>query len=251
MNELNGLRVWVTRPAHQAETLCTAIEQEGGEALRHPLLTIEAPTDADTARQDLASAEQADNLILTSTNAVAAAWRLRPSFSPQGRLTAIGTATASALEQAAGRAVARPEQGDTSEDVLAMPALVESAGRHVGVITGENGRGHIQATLRQRHATVHNIPVYRRQTATLAHEQLAQRLNESDAIVITSGEALSHLVASAPASLRSRLYTRKLVVPSARVLKQAQDFGFTSTLSRPERMETTALIDALKGLMPT
>lgn len=248
MSRLGGLRVWVTRPAHQADSLCAAIENAGGHALRQPLLAIEDPADPESARAGLAEAEAADDLIFTSTNAVVSAWRLRPGFTPRGRLSAVGRATAAALETAAERPVAVPESGHTSEDVLAMTVFAAPVGRRVSVVTGEGGRGRIQTVLAKRGATVDEVAVYGRRAVPLARGRLQALLDESDAIVITSGEALSHLAAITPDALMPTLRARQLVVPSSRVLKLAEDLEFTNAPLRPERMEEAALVDALARL---
>lgn len=249
MSRLRGLRVWVTRPAHQADSLCEAIDKAGGHAFRQPLLAVAGPGDPQAARAGLGAAENADHLIFTSTNAVAGAWRLHPTFAPCARLAAIGQASATALQTVAGRPVARPEHGDTSEDLLAMPDFAEPRGRRVGVVTGENGRGHIQSVLAQRGAVVDEIAVYRRVRVPLARDRLGILLDESDVIVITSGEALTHLAAVTPADWQSALRQRQLVVPGVRVLKQARNIGFKLTPVCPERMQVAALVDALAQLV--
>lgn len=248
MSRLRGLRVWVTRPAHQADSLCTAIEQAGGHAFRQPLLAIEAPSDPVAARSGLAAAEDADDAIFTSTNAVAGAWRLQPDFAPPRRLAAIGRATAVALETASRRAVTKPEQGYTSEDLLALPDFAEPAGRRVAVITGENGRGHIQSELAERDAVVDEVAVYRRSRVPLERPRLRALLEESDAIIITSGEALSHLAAITPNELLPTLHAQQLVVPSARVLKLAASLGFKLAPLQPDRLEEPDLVDKLARL---
>ncbi|PWG73802.1 hypothetical protein DF186_21170, partial [Enterococcus hirae] len=70
-------------------------------------------------------------------------------------------------------------------------------------------------------------------------------LQESDAIVLTSGESLAHLADITPAALRPCLLGRSLVVPSARVLKQAHDLGFERPAPRVARMRADAVVDAL------
>lgn len=248
MSRLRGMRVWVTRPAHQADGLCAAIEQAGGHAFRQPLLAIEGPSDPDAACRGLAAAEQADALVFTSTNAVAGAWRLNPDFAPRGGLSAIGGATAAALENAAKRPVTKPEHGDTSEDLLALPCFTQPAGRHVAVVTGENGRGRIQSVLAEQGGVVTEAAVYRRCRVPLARDRLQVLLAESDAIVITSGEALSHLAAICPNGLLPTLQSQQLVVPSARVLKLAASLDFKVPPVRPDRMEESALVATLAEL---
>lgn len=217
MSRLDGLRVWVTRPAHQADALCAAIEAAGGHALRQPLLTIEDPADREAARRRLRAAETADDLIFTSRNAVTWAWRLVPGFAPAGRLAAVGRATATALAEAAGREVATPEDDFSSEGLLAMPDFAHPDGRSITVVTGEGGRDAIPRALAERGAAVAEAAVYRRRPARIGRARLEALLAEADAIVITSGEALSHLVAITPEALQPALRARQLVVPSSRV----------------------------------
>ena len=100
---LSGCRVWLTRPAHQAEGWAAALEAAGATVLREPLLTIEPPADIEAARAGLIAAEAADRILATSTNAVDAAWRLKPDFAPQGTLYGVGAASADAQAARAGR----------------------------------------------------------------------------------------------------------------------------------------------------
>lgn len=245
MNRLSGLRVWVTRPVAQAEALCDAIEAAGGHALRQPLLAIEAPTDPAGSDRGLNSAAGADDLIFTSANAVAGAWRLRPDFRPTGQLAAVGAATAAALRAATGRKVLAPTVDTTSEGLLALSRFDNPAGRRVMIIGGEGGRTTLADTLEQRGAEVGKVAVYRRQPVTPSRPRLQALVAEADVLVITSGEALTHLAAITPAALWPDLRTRQLVVPSERVLKRAQDLGFNTMPLRPPRMDDAAILETL------
>ena len=67
---LNGLRVLVTRPEHQAESLCRLIEQHGGVAIRCPTLVIAEPRDWTPALAILDRLADYNLAIFTSANAV-------------------------------------------------------------------------------------------------------------------------------------------------------------------------------------
>lgn len=244
MTSLNGLRVWVTRPAHQAGGLAAAIEAAGGEALSEPLLTIEPPADRDAARRELAAAGEADIVVFTSANAVAGAWALQPDWTPRGRLAAIGAATAEALRERAGAAVLTPDDY-TSEGLLALADLRDVAGRRLAIVGGEGGRRYLDEVLAERGARMVRAAVYRRGRVAIPPPRLRTLLQSADAIVITSGEALEHLTSITPAELRPRLHGRQLVVPSARVLQQALDLGFTQPPPRVAAMCAEAVIAAL------
>lgn len=245
MTRLAGLRVWVTRPAHQAEGLAAAIEAAGGHALRQPLLAIEPPSDPGAARRDLAAAAAADIAIFTSANAVAGAWDLAPAWAPQGCLAAVGGGTAAALRERTGAAVLTPPADYSSEGLLELDLLADVAGRSVAIVGGEGGRRRLDAALRERGARLIRVATYRRSRVPVARPRLQALLDEADAIVVTSGDSLSHLHAITPAVLRPRLHNRQLVVPSARVLKQARDLGFAQPPPRSAPMRDEAVVAAL------
>src|SRR5699024_11668043 len=165
---LAGLRVWLTRPAHQAGAWAAAFEAAGVQVEREPLLTIAPPRDEDAAVQARRRAERADIVIATSPNAVHGAQRLWPAFAPAGTLCAVGAATARALQQATGRRVYSPARGDTSEDLLQMEALHSVAERRIVLLSGEGGRNKLMRTLTARGAIVGKVALYRRLPAEIA-----------------------------------------------------------------------------------
>lgn len=244
MTRLAGLRVWITRPAHQSGGLAAAVEAAGGRVLRQPLLAIEPPRAAAAARRDLAAAENADVVVFTSANAVAGAWELSPEWSPRGRLTAVGGGTAADLHARTHAPVLTPADY-SSEGLLALDELADVDRRHVAIVGGEGGRRRLDAALRERGARVTRAAVYRRVPVSIPAPRLRALLEGADAIVITSGEALAHLAAITPAALRPRLHGRQLVVPSARVLKQAHDLGFARPPPRLAAMRAEAVVAAL------
>lgn len=244
MTALNGLRVWVTRPAHQAGGLAAAIEAAGGTALNEPLLTIEPPSDRDAARRELAEAGEADVVVFTSANAVEGAWALQGDWAPRGRLAAIGAATAEALRERTGADVLTP-QDYTSEGLLALAELRNVAGQRVAIVSGEGGRRHLDKVLAERGARIVRAAVYRRARAPIPPSRLRTLLETADAIVVTSGEALDHLASITPDESRPLLRGRQLVVPSARVLQQALDLGFTQPPPRLAAMRAEAVVAAL------
>jgi uroporphyrinogen-III synthase len=230
---LAGLRILLTRPAHQAEGLCQRIVAAGGTAVRLPTLEIAPVADAQAAREALEVGASADWLIFTSTNAVAHALALRPELlvGTPARIAAIGASTARALE-AAGRAPDRVPDGDyRSESLLHDPELAALDGKRVVIVRGVGGRALLGDTLRQRGAQVSYAEAYRRQCPALSHEAVAERLSHPrvpDALVFTSPEALANLFRLVPESpLRQALRAAQVVVVSEGMVKQAEkmDFG--------------------------
>lgn len=243
---LRGCRVWLTRPSHQTREWAATLEAAGATAVCQPLLEIEPPADVDAARRGLARAESADLVLATSRNAVREAWRLRPDFTPGGTLYGVGASSAAALESASGRVVERPVGGFTSEQLLALDSLADLAGRRAALLSGEGGRTAIADTLRERGARVDKIALYRRWPVTIAPARLAELLARVDAVVVTSGEALAHLLALAAGDNRAALAATRLVAPSTRVVQQADHgLGWTRAPVVVDRMSGDGVVAAL------
>jgi uroporphyrinogen-III synthase len=243
--KLQGLRVWVTRPAHQAETLCQLIEAEGGKAVHLPLLSIQPPQDPAAARALLARAADFDWVVFTSINAVQKGITLAPNgVRWPSRRVCIGAGTARALEEAGlGKGLA-PDSGASSEDVLALPPLQNLRGQRVLIVKGEGGRDLLPRVLGSRGALVEQAEVYRRVPAEIKPRQLEALVSDIDAIVVTSGEALEHLASLA--SQRSALFAAQLVVPSQRVVQMAKDLGFICAPLIPAHISDHDILEALQ-----
>lgn len=245
---LAGTHVLVTRPAHQAQPLCSRVEAAGGVALRMPLLEIHPPQNPEAARRELAGAGACDWAIFTSANAVAQALKLAPPRSGRpARMAAVGHATARMLSEACPDAdILVPAGGYSSEHLLDEPAFRAISGARVLLVKGEGGRRQLEETLMARGAEVRVAEVYRRRPAAISAERLDEILARADVAVITSAGALEHLVALAGRSETSaRLRDLQLVVPSARVLKMALDWGFRHAPWVPARVSDADIVATL------
>lgn len=243
--KLQGLRVWVTRPEHQAETLCKLIEADGGKTVQLPLFSIKPPQDPVTARQVLARVAEFDWVIFTSINAVQGSVSQAPKKAgwPAQRVC-IGAGTSRALESAGLGKGLTPEGGSSSEDILAMPPLQNLRGQKVLIVKGEGGRDVLPRVLGSRGALVEQVEVYRRVPAEIKPRELEKLVADVDAIVVTSGESLEHLANLA--SQRSAVFATQLVVPSRRVVQLAQDLGFICTPLIPAHISDQDILETLR-----
>lgn len=239
---LAGRRILVTRPAHQADLLCRLIEAEGGKALRLPLLSIVPAPHAGGARRLLEASRGADAWIFTSANAVQHARLLCPEGWP-AQLAAVGAATAAALE-AGGHPVLTPAANYSSEGLLELPQFRDVRGQRLLIVTGERGLGVLAPALRGRGATVEVAEVYRRVPLPYDGARIAEAVRACHAVVITSGEALEHLLRLTPEPQRARLLGLKLVVPGARMVEKAAELGFRTPLA-PEKMTDPGIVQTL------
>lgn len=238
---LAGTRVLVTRPAHQADNLCRLIEAEGGVAVRLPLLTVEPSAHAAEAQRRLMAGH--DLWIFTSANAVRHALPLAGGQFP-ARFAAVGPATAAALAAAGGAAAATPLAGASSEALLELPELVDVAGRRVLIVTGADGLQILERGLTARGAQVERAEVYRRVALPYPPEAVVSALRRSDVVIVTSGQALAHLVRLTPEESRKLLLRKPLVVPSSRMVEKARDLGFVQAPRVAEPVSDAALCAA-------
>lgn len=227
---LAGLKVLVTRPAHQAEPLCRLIEQAGGTAILLPTLTIRYLAEPANLAQMLPYLEQVDFVIFLSANAVLAVaqtfksdWlNLMPKHT---QFIAIGEGTRKALLANDLPIDLMPATQASSEGILALPALQRLPNKTIILFKGAGGRGIIAPTLVQRGAHVIDAVVYRREgPKDDIREQLITWQHQGvDAIISTSGESLANLF---KITLDKKwLCNTYFVVISQRIAEQAQQLG--------------------------
>ena len=188
-----------------------------------PVLSIVPRTAADVTA-DLAGLPRPDVVIFVSRNAVQHGFaHVRDTGA---MLAAVGPATADAIRAAGARVDVVPADGADSESLLAEPALADVSGKDILVIRGETGRELLAKALRARGATVHYLPVYRREPAVLPVAEVdavaaALGRGEIDFIVVLSVETMQNLLTQLPASGVDLLRQSTLVAPGERVIQGA------------------------------
>lgn len=242
--DLQGRCVIVTRPTHQAEPLCDALQAAGAEAIRLPTIEIQPlPGEA------LTDTSAYDWLIFTSPNAVyhglAGLGKIR------SRVAAVGAATSRALNQAGIEDVLLPTQDYSSEGLLATPDLQAVSNARILLIKGQGGRPLLGKALLERGALVQERVVYKRRPATIDADRVAATVQRADSVIATSQEILQQLVSLCPPQARAELYGLQLVVPSERVVKRARDLGFEHVMCVSSPLTESALVQALQRMQPT
>lgn len=195
------------------------------------------------ARHSLPSVLRCPYIIATSPAAVRfAGSQLALSRARECRWFAVGAGTATALRRAGIDGVMTPPTRADSEGLLALPALQEIAGQHIGLITAPGGRGLLGPELARRGALVEVAEVYRRETMAVSAARLRalDRLPDCTALLLTSAEAFSPLWQALGAGARGRLLSRPCVVPGDRLAAHARALGFGCVLravnARPPEM---------------
>ncbi len=254
---LSYIRALVTRPEPQARALVTAITAASGQAWSMPMLAIEALEQTQAMRDCLLMLDQFDKIIVTSRPAAKLGMELIEQYWPQlpihSQWFALGSGTADELKPFCIRAQ-YSAQGTDSEALLQLPAFnmrernkaVRHAKEKVLIIKGIGGRDLLEQRLRLLGDSVQILEVYQRSRPKYPHNALVKKL-ESHAISVilcASGETLANLGHYLPAQHRAHY---RLLVPSARIARQAYDLGFHHVVNT-NGASNTAMLQALETL---
>lgn len=249
-------RILVTRPRHQAGSLCRLIEERGWIAVPFPALEIKGVPLLEAQQVELAHLEQYDWVFFISTNAVNFALLANNGKieKPAGvRFAAIGRSTAKALHEAGLDVDLLPEKDFTSESLLSAAPLQNLQGTSCLIVCGRGGRELLAATLRARGATVDCLEVYCREKPVADPAPVKRLLAEGhlQACIVTSGEALQNLLEMLGNEASRRLRDVPLVVISDRLKGLAAAEGFKIiAVSEPADEVVVETLTELLGSCP-
>ena len=162
MRTLAGLRVVVTRAAHQAEELARPLRERGAKVILLPVIGIAQPADLQPLRQAASHCDEYDWIIFTSANAITAfVHELRcPPGDCKSRVATVGAATREVAEQIGFRVSLTPPS-------YVAESLVEAFCDHklkdqrILVPSAAVTRDVVATVLRKRGAQVDLVEAYR------------------------------------------------------------------------------------------
>jgi uroporphyrinogen-III synthase len=252
MADASGVTVVVTRPAHQAESLCRAIEQAGGTALRFPVIEIAPVADAQYLHQQLTHLCDYHLLIFVSANAVNfldSALSKTEHWPSTPAIAAIGAATKKALLEKSVAVNYLAPQPFNSEALLSLAELQTMRGQRVMIIRGNGGREFLAKTLRERGATVDYLECYQRLKAKTDPRLLYDNWdkNNSMLIVVTSNEGLLNLKAMVDKNYQPKLLSSPLIVVSQRIADKAIEIGFRQRPQVTSSASNEAIFSEIKN----
>lgn len=251
---LAGVRVLVTRPAHQAQPLCQLIERAGGVAIRFPTIEIATPADPAALERLLDRLDRFDIAIFVSPNAVTHALdalRARQQTLPPRMIVAcIGAGSARALAEGGVATVVTPARSD-SEGLLEVAPLREVAGQRIVIFRGEGGRELLADTLRQRGADVEYAECYRRRRPRVDAGAITRDFMQGriDVVTVTSADALRNLHDMLDALAVPRLQKTPLVVASERIGELAHELGHDGPLAIATDASDEAILASTTGIV--
>jgi uroporphyrinogen-III synthase len=226
-NHPSFLPVLVTRPASQAEEICSLLAALGCRVIRQPLLTIAAVAETPTIKSQFMNIDLFDAVIAISRNAAEIGLMTLDQYWPQWPLgidwIAIGPVTADAMIKQ-GLSVKMPAGQFDSEGALQMPELKNVEGKRILIWRGIGGRETLAGTLRERGAEVVYAELYQRLVPQYTEEQWQQALVLKPLLLVSSGQGLEVIAAQQP---RIAERVRGIIAPSLRVAELAESLGFS------------------------
>ncbi len=249
---LAGLRVLVTRPAHQAENLCALLEQAGAVPVRFPTIEIAPPLNPQALEDIINRLDRFDYAVFVSTNAVERAMKLiqarRGALPPKLVAVCVGSASAMMLTRFGAQNILHPSERTDSEGLLALPALQKVGGRRIVIFRGDGGRELIADTLVARGATVEHAECYRRARPASDPTSIATMLRRAqlDMAVATSTEALRNLYDMLDDDARAALRQTPLVVISERLREYGRTLGWRGAIQVGDTASDEAIVRAIQ-----
>lgn len=244
---LRGWCVTVLRPAADQAGAAARIHARGATALALPALRLLPAADSVLARMQLHAALECDALLFTSPASVQFAAQLSPRASlfsqggslagddaddaaqdPRRLVLCVGAGTARALRALGIHAVFPGTDAMHSEGLLALPQVMALRGS-VGMITAPGGRGVLLRELAQRGLQVRVAHVYRRAAGDIAPGQIHTLRTSAAprAVLLTSAEALQHVLDILPTDARDLLLAATAVASSPRLAELATHAGLS------------------------
>ena len=249
-NLLDGFGIAITRPVDQAKTLSQLIGNNGGIPISFPLIDIVPLQDYSLFDRTISALEACDWAIFISSNAVQNGMpRVIAQFSqlpPQLKFAAIGPVTADELMQMGAPRVLIPRHRFDSESLLSLPEMHAMQGNRVMIFRGVGGREVLADTLKARGAQVTFAECYQRvnpQSDCVLLEQL-WRNQQCHAIVITSSEAMRHLLQMTHNGSDDWIRNIKICVNHARIAEEAEAVGLHVAIANAPGDE--AMLDCLQ-----
>ena len=261
---LNGIQVWVTRPAHQAKPLSKIIIAQGGQVILFPLLEIHSINPSQKILSLCRDLSQIDYIVFISPNAVDYGVKLLLQYGKipeQIKLITIGQASTQRLQQLTARTADISPIGQyNSETLLAHPQLSDQLieTKQFIIFRGLGGRELLADVLRQRGAIVTYAEVYQRLKPKVKAAMInrlwhsyEQKNNTARIIILSSNEALLNLFEifrqSASTTIFQQLLLTPLIVITQKMRLNALELGFKSTIISTEKSTNEAILKSLEA----
>lgn len=214
---MSNIKVLVTRPKHQAESLCALLNLNNLLPISMPTLKI---VSVEPQALDLSEITM---MIWTSPNAVRcmpAAWVGEIHKHPNLTLIPMGEGTQKALAELGLRVDYIPPPGTNSELLFQTLSERGALNQNIAIVTGFSGRGVLALSLSKAGASITEYFVYRRETPNdVPFEALLADWIDADrsVAIFTSSQSFDNLLQEISNPSRVNLLTNPIVVASERI----------------------------------
>ncbi|MEN1727415.1 MAG: uroporphyrinogen-III synthase [Pseudomonadota bacterium] len=243
--------VLITRSGEEGRALAQRVEALGHWALHLPLVELRAVPDPELVRDAFRALPAVDGVIITSREGVrqSQALGLLGLLSEKNLpvpLVVPGSGTASLARQFGVSEIVYPAAGSgASERVLELDLFRSIQDQCWVILAAADGRRLLDKVLRERGSQVERLVVYERHFVPPFQAALDELGRQSDWFtLLASGAVLARLQAELSASLWQRICRGPMVVPSERLLDQADAMG-VQQLVLSQGASDDAMLDAL------
>ncbi|WP_163831474.1 uroporphyrinogen-III synthase [Spartinivicinus ruber] len=226
------MSILVTRPEPEASKLVASLQQQGLQAWALPMLERQDLPETPEIRELVLNLDLFQQIIVVSYHGAIRFATLIDHYWPQWPVKiqwfAIGGKTASALAEWDIESLC--SSGVDSEALLTHPQLQQVDNNKILIVKGVGGRDLLKDVLQQRGAQITELALYQRVPAQYNKTEVQNLLasHQTDTIVATSGEIVTHLAGFLDQQWRNKL---RLIVPSARVADLSGTLGFAQVIN--------------------
>ena len=191
---LAGLRVLVTRPAHQVQAMSQRLRKHGAIPIEFPVIEI-VPVSDEQLAESLQDVSTYDWAVLTSVNTVSLVGPMLAQLDTAPKIAVIGDATASGLK-AHGLTVDLVPPEFVAESVLEELERIGVSGARVLLPRAEVARTTLPDGLRDAGAHVDVVPVYQTRKPQTVDQSILEQViaGNLDVITFTSPSTVRNLL---------------------------------------------------------
>lgn len=189
------MRLLLTRPADEAQSLKQKLEAEGFEVFCLPLIEIKPPLDRGALlKKSLQHIDAYDWLILTSQNTVRALCPHLKKIPSKLSIAAVGKATAEAARQAGWEPIV-PKRENGAEGLITFFMTQPVRGKRILYPRSQIGMEDLVEALLQQGARVDVVEAYQTKVSSVSTQELQDILqNGIDGVLFYSPSAVSGFV---------------------------------------------------------
>ena len=245
MGVLAGLRVVVTRTAHQAEELAQPLRELGAEVLLLPVISVADPADREPLRRAAARCNSYDWIIFTSANAVSR-FAAELSVACTARVATVGRATR-AVAVKSGFSVSLTPDDYVAESLVEAFAGEELAGQRILLPGAAVTRDVLPAALSKMGAQVEVVEAYRNVMPDGAGKNAVRIFGERlpDWVTFASPSAVENTVSVAGAERLKRVKIASIGPVTSEAVRK---FGLIVTVEAREH-SVSGLVGAMAGAL--